>query len=115
MRQVKQKEKPFRSQRYMNWVKTLPCCVCGTDQGCDPHHIKGHGFGGSVKPDDRLVMPLCREHHTEFHDYPYQRFDNRWSTFNEPGQIFFVKRTLQRARNDSQLRDDLITEAENML
>lgn len=116
MREVRQKQKPFRSQRYMRWVRTLPCSTCGTDQGVQAHHIIGHGHGGkAIKAPDHLTMPLCAVCHTELHHYGHKRFDNRWSTINEPGQVYFVRQTLQRARTDSQLRPDMITEAEDML
>lgn len=106
-----QKQKPFRSQRYTRWVQKLTCAVCGTDQAIHPHHLKGHGHGGSTKADDRLVMPLCYLHHAELHDHGYARFDNRYSTAHMAGQIYFIHKTLNRAAKFKALRSDLIDEA----
>ncbi|MFU0874133.1 DUF968 domain-containing protein [Kluyvera sichuanensis] len=37
--------------------------------GGDPHHLIGHGFGGTgTKEGDFHVMPLCRICHRELHD-----------------------------------------------
>ena len=34
----------------------------------DPHHIIGHGMGGTAtKAHDLFVIPLCRAHHDELH------------------------------------------------
>ncbi|TKU59826.1 DUF968 domain-containing protein [Citrobacter sp. wls713] len=53
---------------YTNWVKTQACCGCGAPAD-DPHHIIGHGFGGTgTKAGDFHVMPFCRTCHTELHD-----------------------------------------------
>lgn len=53
---------------YTQWVKTQACCGCGAPAD-DPHHIIGHGFGGTgTKAGDFHVMPVCRTCHTELHD-----------------------------------------------
>jgi 5-methylcytosine-specific restriction endonuclease McrA len=64
------KQKPFRSKKYLKWVKTLPCCICGLD-GCDPHHAIGMKLGGmGTKAPDDMVMPLCRKCHSDMHNKP---------------------------------------------
>lgn len=58
----------WECQEYTDWVKTQVCCGCGAP-GDDPHHIIGHGFGGTgTKAGDFHVMPLCRKCHRELHD-----------------------------------------------
>ncbi|EBC2163665.1 DUF968 domain-containing protein, partial [Salmonella enterica] len=53
---------------YTRWVKRQPCCGCGK-QADDPHHIIGHGFGGTgTKACDLLVIPLCRVCHGALHE-----------------------------------------------
>lgn len=44
------------------------CCVCG--KKADLHHVStiGMGYNRNTKPQlGALVMPLCREHHMEYH------------------------------------------------
>ena len=60
------KVKPFRSKKYRDWVKTLPCCQC-LNSPCDAHHITGLGSGMGTKNSDATCIPLCREHHTLLH------------------------------------------------
>ncbi len=65
-----QKSPPWRSKKYLAWIRTLPCCICGAE--AEPHHIKGVGkfSGAGMKASDILAMPLCHAHHEEVHrDY----------------------------------------------
>ena len=61
--------------KYIKWIYTLPCCLCGAE--AEPHHIKGigHFSGGGLKAPDWLAMPLCREHHAIMHADPHQWAD----------------------------------------
>jgi hypothetical protein len=45
-------------------VRTLPCLGCGHTP-CDAHHVTSRGSGGDDIATN--VMPLCREHHNEWH------------------------------------------------
>ncbi|HHQ6611310.1 DUF968 domain-containing protein [Morganella morganii] len=64
------KLKRWECQKYLQWVKSQPCCVCG-QQADDPHHIIGHGTGGTgTKAHDIFTIPLCRIHHDELHRDP---------------------------------------------
>lgn len=60
------KENAWRSNSYIKWLKLQPSIISGLPAD-DPHHIKGHGFGGSVKAPDWAVLPLTRDEHTELH------------------------------------------------
>ncbi|AVK38752.1 DUF968 domain-containing protein [Morganella morganii] len=61
------KLKRWECLKYLQWVKSQPCCVCG-QQADDPHHIIGHGTGGTgTKAHDIFTIPLCRIHHDELH------------------------------------------------
>ncbi|HCM61979.1 MAG TPA: cytoplasmic protein [Morganella sp. (in: Bacteria)] len=61
------KLKRWESTKYLQWVKSQPCCVC-SQQADDPHHIIGHGTGGTgTKTHDLFTIPLCRVHHDELH------------------------------------------------
>ncbi|HFZ9214438.1 TPA: DUF968 domain-containing protein [Salmonella enterica subsp. diarizonae serovar 61:r:-] len=76
---------------YTQWVKRQPCCGCGR-QADDPHHIIGHGFGGTgTKACDLLVIPLCRVCHNALHA------DTRAWEEQNGSQLLWLARTLARA------------------
>ncbi|EJU7911042.1 DUF968 domain-containing protein [Salmonella enterica] len=76
---------------YTRWVKRQPCCGCGK-QADDPHHIIGHGFGGTgTKACDLLVIPLCRVCHGALHE------DTRVWEEQNGSQLLWLARTLARA------------------
>jgi len=66
-----QKVKAFRSSKYLAWVKTLPCCICGAPAD-DAHHIIGTGSlsGMGMKAADTYTMPVCRADHRFIHENP---------------------------------------------
>ncbi|WP_227720568.1 DUF968 domain-containing protein [Yersinia proxima] len=65
---LRPKLRRWENRRYLQWVKSQPCCGCG-DGGCDPHHIIGHGQGGmATKAHDLFTFPLCRICHDKLHD-----------------------------------------------
>ena len=74
--------------KYLQWVKTLTCVECGTDQCIDAHHLIGHNRGGLKNPDE-FAFPLCRQHHDRLHNLGY----NYWEELNG-SQWEFVARTL---------------------
>lgn len=76
------------SKKYLEWVKTLPCCVCGGPAD-DPHHLIGIGnMGGmGMKAPDSLTMPVCRRDHDLIHSSP-----ELW-----PQQWEWIVRTIEKA------------------
>lgn len=55
------------------------CCVCG--RKADLHHVDaiGMGYNRNEKPQiGNLVLPLCREHHMEWHNIGGTEFDNKY-------------------------------------
>ena len=82
------KKKPTRDRKYLNWVKCLNCCVTGMPAD-DPHHIKGHGLGGTSPASDLFTMPMTREIHTHLHDIGWQSFENKHGS-----QIVYVAKTM---------------------
>lgn len=66
------KQKRFESEKYLEFVRSLPCCMkifhfkCGnvsSRKKSDPHHVKSKKSGGS----DLTCIPMCRAHHSEIH------------------------------------------------
>nr|WP_108478952.1 DUF968 domain-containing protein [Providencia alcalifaciens] len=60
----------WENVKYLQWLKSQPCCVCGATAD-DAHHIIGYGQGGiGTKAHDLFTIPLCRVHHSELHKDP---------------------------------------------
>lgn len=58
-----QKIKPFRNQKYLDWIREKPCVFCR--QPSEPHHVRRHYWGAGIgmKPHDYVSIPVCRTHH----------------------------------------------------
>lgn len=56
----RRKDIRFRSPAYLAFVRSLPCCVCGSPANA-AHHLKGiwHASGAGLKASDALSMPIC--------------------------------------------------------
>jgi hypothetical protein len=52
--------------KYLDWVREQRCNVCGRNPPSHPHHVTGAGMG--TRSPDRQTIPLCPEHHRQFHD-----------------------------------------------
>lgn len=64
---LRPKRRRWECEKYTRWVKQQPCECCRRPAD-DPHHIIGHGMGGTAtKAHDLFVIPLCRECHDELH------------------------------------------------
>ena len=55
-----------RDEDFLNYIRDQPCAVC-METPSDPHHLDS-GVMGS-KGDDWTAVPLCRQHHREYHDH----------------------------------------------
>jgi hypothetical protein len=53
--------KPQRNPRYLAWIRTQPCCVCGSRKAIEASHTGPHGIG--QKSPDTSAIPLCAKHH----------------------------------------------------
>jgi hypothetical protein len=54
-------------EELLEQVRKLPCMACGI-RPSDAHHLTSRGAGGSDVAVN--VMPLCREHHSAYHQNP---------------------------------------------
>ena len=57
------KAKPYRSKKYLLFVASHSCCMCGSRYGVVPHHSATGGMG--TKCSDDLCVPLCFRCHEE--------------------------------------------------
>ena len=80
--------KRYRNAKYLSWVRSLPCSICGGEAG-QAHHIIGVGkmSGMGLKAPDWAVMPVCGMCHGIVHSMPIH-WDNQWE---------FITRTLGKA------------------
>src|SRR5258707_15596220 len=53
--------KPARIFRYLAWIRTQTCCVCGSKRAIEASHTGPHGIG--QKSPDSSAIPLCASHH----------------------------------------------------
>jgi hypothetical protein len=53
--------RPERNPRYLAWIRTQPCVVCGARRGIEAAHTGPRGLG--QKSPDRSAIPLCFRHH----------------------------------------------------
>ncbi len=60
------KELTARDPKYLDWIRTLPCLLCGKPGPSDPHHTASGGMG--LTGSDYSAIPVCRVHHTEIHN-----------------------------------------------
>jgi len=68
----------WKSHKYLAHVRTRPCCVCGYPD-VQAHHIRfSHIAGIGMKPPDTWAIPLCHQHHREWHDMGITSFQKKY-------------------------------------
>lgn len=88
---LRPKRRRWENEKYTRWVKSQPCECCRRPAD-DPHHIIGHGMGGTAtKAHDLFVFPLCRECHDKLHA-DVAAFEQKYGT-----QLELLFRFLDRA------------------
>lgn len=62
------KVKKIRSAKHLDFVRQLPCVICGTKQNIQACHIRSQTGGGTgMKPSDEWTVPMCHRCHAEQH------------------------------------------------
>ena len=70
-----QKLKTYRNPKYLDFVRSHPCLICGKDSVA--HHESATGLSPGAmgkKCSDLLAIPLCPECHQKRHDEGYITF-----------------------------------------
>lgn len=80
---------------YLDWVRTLPCCITG--EPAEAHHVIQAGIKSSAsKASDYLAIPLCPDLHRAsnegIHVLGVREWERRYGD-----QMVYVARTLFRA------------------
>lgn len=65
----------MRYKSKKNPKKTMICLACGR-WDADQAHVKSRGAGGSNS--DWNIIPLCRTHHQEQHQFSWRYFINKY-------------------------------------
>lgn len=57
--------------KYLSWVRTLPCAFCGRPGPSEPHHIRNLDgpTGGGTRPSDHFALPACHGCHQKDQQY----------------------------------------------
>ena len=61
-------------KEYIEYIKTKPCSICFKFP-VDAHHLEAIGMGNNRQndtPKDLTCVPLCREHHSEYHNIGFK-------------------------------------------
>lgn len=77
-----QKPKTYRSEKYLKFVRSLPCCVSGSSLDVQTHHL--FKSGTALKGDDLSCIPIRADLHAELHQIG-------WSTFQERHRINLIE------------------------
>ncbi len=69
----------FKDEGLLERVRERPCIICGVDGPSDPSHIRSRGAGGA--DFEFNVVPMCRDHHREWHDKGWYDFLGKYIGF----------------------------------
>ena len=78
---LRQREPRQKDARHLDFIRSLPCTICGDNTNTEAAHIRtaniGHGkphTGMAEKPADKWTLPLCGRHHRQQHEMNEMRF-----------------------------------------
>lgn len=70
MSELRQRHPRQKDRKHLAYVRSLPCCVCGSTRNVEAAHLKmrlreiGKEMPGmQEKADDQFTTPLCHYHH----------------------------------------------------
>lgn len=71
---LRQRSRRQHMEAHLNFIRSLPCCVCGNDIQTEAAHLRAPNLdygkrhtGLQEKPSDLWTLPLCGDHHREQH------------------------------------------------
>ena len=68
-------------KEYIEYIQRKPCSICFKTP-VDAHHLDAIGMGMNRKketPRDYTCVPLCREHHQEYHTVGINKFEEKYN------------------------------------
>lgn len=92
------KTKTLRSEKYLKFVRLLPCAICKTMDGIEAHHISTGGM--AMKGSDLQTVPLCRLHHAEYHQFGKETFwqrhnADRWEVVAKTLELYVEEKEIK--------------------
>jgi hypothetical protein len=73
---LRQRQPRERDNKHLDYIRSLPCCICGDDTSTEAAHIRSASIengklhtGMAEKPSDKWSVPLCGKHHREQHAF----------------------------------------------
>lgn len=73
---VDAKPERITDEKYLQFIRTQPCCVTGMTEGIQPHHFLTGGMG--TKGSDYATVPLHHELHRHLHDHGQNGFQESY-------------------------------------
>jgi len=84
MSELRQRQPRERDEKHLDFIRSLPCCICGGIDTEAAHIRAGSIENGKIytglqeKPSDKWSLPLCNSHHREQHSMNELAF---WSSY----------------------------------
>jgi hypothetical protein len=63
-RSPRKRRGPARNWKYRGWIRTQPCCACGSERDVQAAHTVNNGMAS--KGPDTSCVPLCVPCHREY-------------------------------------------------
>jgi hypothetical protein len=82
--------KPVRNPKYLAWIRTQPCLVCGATRSIEAAHTGPHGLG--QKSPDTSAVPLCAKHHRTGNDSYHRLGPRKFSEVHNLDLVAIVQR-----------------------
>lgn len=82
--------KPVRNPKYLAWIRTQPCLVCGSTRWIEAAHTGPHGLG--QKSPDTSAVPLCSTHHRTGNDSYHRLGPRRFGEVHNLDLVAIVRR-----------------------
>jgi len=90
------KTKTPRDNKYIEWIRSLSCCICGYPAPSDPHHSESGGKG--IKGSDYSCLPFCHKHHALLHNNGKDSFCKDNTIDLKEMVLYFNKRYMEKNR-----------------
>lgn len=58
------KSKTFRSKKYLEFIRSQPCILCGCEEDIQAHHTASAGI--ALRGSDYSAIPVCPKCHHRF-------------------------------------------------
>jgi len=93
-----------RAPRYLRWVASLPCIVCGLEGSTQAAHAN-NGKGMGKKASDLATFPMCFHHHFDHDMGGRLKKEERREL-----EAQYVEQTQERARREGRPEMELLCE-----